>query len=127
MTNGGRVISTCWTTCATSPLRRRSPPQHGQDERTCSSQRVICSGGNGARSCLGCPGRPPMAPPPVPAGLPGRCGLTRSEDGGLEEVEEFFWAAASCSRSWATSARKAASCACWELSCPCSRRHLAQG
>jgi hypothetical protein len=35
----------------------------------------------------------------------GGWGLTMSEEGGLEEVDEFFWAEASCSRNVATSAR----------------------
>lgn len=40
-----------------------------------------------------------------------RLGLTMSEEGGLEEVDEFFWAAASCSRNKATSARRASTMA----------------
>src|SRR5215211_1378640 len=35
-----------------------------------------------------------------------------SEEGGLEEVEESFRAAANCSRNWANSACTAANCAC---------------
>jgi hypothetical protein len=39
---------------------------------------------------LGVAGWPPMTAPLLPAGLPACGGLTRSEEGGLEEVEEFF-------------------------------------
>src|SRR4051794_29167735 len=44
-------------------------------------------------------------------------GLTMSEEGGLDEVEESVRAAASCSRNWAISACRASTCACnrWQL------------
>src|SRR4051812_9133773 len=57
------------------------------------------------------PGCPPMRRLSVPgpgAGL----GLTTSEDGGLDEVEESLRALASCSRSSTISACKASTCVC---------------
>src|SRR5260370_29390201 len=111
MVNGGFWTSTCCTTRAKWALRRRGPPQQGQTSRVCSTKRLTCSGGNGSRSCLGWPGWPPMERLPPSAGS-GGLGLTMSEEGGLDEVEEFLRAAASCSRNRAISACKESTCAC---------------
>jgi hypothetical protein len=46
-----------------------------------------------------------------------------SEEGGLDEVEEFFLAAANCSRSWATSASNASTRVCKACTCACNRWH----
>src|SRR5262249_43121046 len=54
------------------------------------------------RSCRSCPGWPPRLRFFFDLE---RGGLTISLEGGLEEVVEFFLAAASSARSWATSAR----------------------
>jgi len=77
-------------------------------------------GGNSGRSCLGCPGWPPMVRG-LPSGSGGSLGLTMSEDGGLDEVEESLRAAASCSRRVAASAREASSCRCKPSPCARSR------
>src|SRR5512135_2726050 len=53
-------------------------------------------------------------------------GLTMSEDGGLEEVEESLRAAASCWPSWATTCLRAASSASRASTRACSRRQLGQ-
>src|SRR4051812_10983488 len=50
-----------------------------------------------------------------------------SEEGGFEEVEESFRAAASCSCKWATTACKASSCWRRESTWACSRSQFAQG
>src|SRR5205085_5629637 len=78
---------------------------------------LTCSGGNKARSCLGCPGCPPMRRWSWPSGGGGLGGLTISEEGGLEEVEESFRAAASCACSWAKATWRVFSCACWDSNC----------
>src|SRR4051794_13896455 len=52
-----------------------------------------------------------------PSGGGGLGGLTMSEDGGLEEVEESFRAAASCACSWAKATWRVFSCACWDSNC----------
>ena len=75
--------------------------------------------GNRARSCMGWPGWPPGLRLSCP-GARGGGGLTMSEEGGLEEVEESLRAAASCS-----SRRVTAACNC--SSCACNRWHPAQG
>jgi hypothetical protein len=49
-----------------------------------------------------------------------------SEDGGLEDVAEFFRAAASCSWSLATVASSAASRAFWASNSACNRRQFGQ-
>src|SRR3954471_8496061 len=85
--NGGGPKSTCWTSLAKWALRRRGPPQQGQPSRVCSKE-VTISGGNRARSCLGCPGCPPGRRLAWPGGGAGGGGLTTSEEGGFEEVEE---------------------------------------
>src|SRR3954469_8845288 len=109
MLKGGWWISTCWTTVAKCAFGRSGPAQQGQTSRACTTALVICSGGKGTRSCLGCPGCPPIWRGESAEGLGG---LTMSEEGGLEEVEESLRAAASCSSRRATVA-----CNC----CTCSR------
>src|ERR1700730_13570428 len=69
----------------------------------------MASGGNGSRSCLGCPGWPPILRRSWPSGGAGFGGLTMSEEGGLEDVAEFLRAAASCSWSLAMVASSTAS------------------
>src|SRR5271165_219757 len=125
MVNGGFSTSTCCTMRARSALRCTGPPQQGQTSRGCSSKWVICSAGKGCRSCLVCPGWPPMErlAPSSRAGL----GLTMSEDGGLEEVEESLRAAARTSRRRASSEETESSLACSALTCTCSRWQFAQG
>src|SRR3954464_66676 len=59
------------------------------------------SGGKAARSCLGRPAWPPMRRRSWPCGGGDLGGLTMSDEGGLEEVEESLRAAASCWLSWA--------------------------
>src|SRR5262249_34970968 len=77
-----------------------------------------CAGGGRADRLGGvCPGRPPGP----------SWGLTMSEEGGLEEVEESLCAAASFSDSWARACCSCATspssaCRCW-----CSRSQLGQG
>src|SRR3954470_8947500 len=68
-------------------------------------------GGKAARSCLGWPGCPPMRRRSWPCGGGALGGLTMSDEGGLEEVEESLRAAASCWLSWATIRFRAASSA----------------
>src|SRR4051794_32208157 len=53
-------------------------------------------------------------------------GLTMSEDGGLEEVEESLRKAASCCPSWATTCLRAASSASRASTRAWSRRQLVQ-
>jgi hypothetical protein len=91
---------------------------------------VRASGPNKDRSCLGCPGCPPILRFSCPGGGGGGGGLTISEDGGLEEVEELLRAAASCSSSRVTIACSVSNCArcCsnsarWCSSCACKRQH----
>src|SRR6266568_8484179 len=69
------------------------------------------SGGKATRSSLGWPGCPTIRRRSWPSGGGDLGGLTRSEDGGLEEVEESLRAAASCWLSWATTCLRAASSA----------------
>src|SRR3954469_9877693 len=81
---------------------------------------VSSSWENAMRVCLGCPGCPPPlrgATPRVAGSLPG---LTMSELGGLEEVEESLLLAASFSWSWRiSSANRVIACPC-SCSCSCS-------
>src|SRR5262245_10434617 len=125
MVNGGFAISTCCTTRARCPLRRRRPPQHGQTWSRCSSKWLTCSGGNGMRSCLAWPGWPPTRRGLEELSAGG--GLTMSEEGGLDEVEELFLAAANCSRNWVTSASKASTRTCKVSTCACKRLHCRHG
>ena len=58
------------------------------------------SGGNGGRSCLGCPGWPPifrLLCDPIGGDLGG---LTMSLEGGFDDVVEFFRAVASSLYRW---------------------------
>src|SRR5262249_51462053 len=82
---------------------------------------VTCSAGKGSLSCLGWPGWPPMERLASVAGAD--LGLTMSEEGSLDEVEEFFLAAANCSHSWVTSASNASTRACKASTCACNRWH----
>src|SRR3954447_23201197 len=82
------------------------------------------SGGKAARSCLGWPGCPPMRRRSWPSGGGDLGGLTMSDEGGLEEVEESFRAAASCWPSWATTSLRAESSASRASTRACSRRQL---
>jgi len=85
------------------------------------------AGGNSSRWCAGCPGCPPGWRRSWPGGGGGLGGLTMSEDGGLEEVEESLRAAASCFCNWATVARKASSSARKLSTSACNRWQLAHG
>src|SRR3954449_2501144 len=86
----------------------------------------MASAGKATRSCLGCPGCPPMRRLSWPSGGGGLGGLTMSEDGGLEEVEESLRAAASCACSWAKATWRAFNCACTASSCACNRWQFGQ-
>src|SRR4051812_16809102 len=86
----------------------------------------MASGGKAARSCLGCPGCPPMWRLSWPSGGGDLGGLTMSEDGGLDDVEESLRAAASCWPSWATACLRSASSASRTSTRPCNRRQLVQ-
>src|SRR3954464_11110022 len=75
-----------------------------------------------------------------PVGGGGLGGLTMSEDGGFDEVEESLRAAASCACNWpmvrcrtsscvrsvSSCARWVSNCACWTSSCACNRRQFGQ-
>ena len=52
--------------------------------------------------------------------------MTRSEDGGLDDVLEFFWARAKRSCNSATVVRRESICACWALIWARKRLQLAQ-
>src|SRR5512142_1153522 len=86
----------------------------------------MASGGNAARSCLGCPGCPPIRRRSWPFGGGGLGGLTMSDEGGLEEVEESLRAAASCWLNWATTFLRASSSASKASTRACNRRQLGQ-
>src|SRR5512133_3639915 len=86
----------------------------------------MASVGNAARSCLGCPGCPPMRRRSWPCGGGGLAGLTMSEEGGLEEVEESLRAAASCWLSRATTSLRSASSASRASPRAWNRRQLEQ-
>src|SRR3954452_23814918 len=62
-----------------------------------------------------------------PPGGGGLGGLTMSEDGGLEEVEESFRAAASWACSWAKATWSDFNCARRASSCACNRWQFEQG
>src|SRR4051795_7362210 len=62
-----------------------------------------------------------------PAGGAGGGGLTMSEEGGLEEVEESLRAEASCCWSWPTAACSASIWRRWASSCACKRSQFGQG
>src|SRR5262245_42511984 len=109
------------------PVGRTSWPQSGQQGwGRWSKKSLTTSAGNKARSCLGWPGWPP--------GGRGVCsaeedlgGLTMSEEGGLEEVEESLRAEASCSCRRATVACRASIWTHCASSCSCKRWHPGQG
>src|SRR3954466_11244008 len=61
-----------------------------------------------------------------PTGGGGLGGLTMSEDGGLEEVEEPFRAAASCAWRWAKGTSSAFNSTCRSSSCACNRWEFGQ-
>src|SRR5512142_3526511 len=86
----------------------------------------MASGGNAARSCLGCPGCPPIRRRSWPFGGGGLGGLTMSDEGGFEEVEESLRAAASCWLSRVTTSLRAASSASRASARACNRRQLGQ-
>src|SRR3954466_7261700 len=86
----------------------------------------MASGGKATRSCLGRPGWPPMRRLSWASGGGDLGGLTMSEDGGLEEVEEPLRAAASCWPSRATTSLSAASSASRASTRAWSRRQLVQ-
>src|ERR1700722_8515686 len=121
-------MSTCWTTHgARVGAGSRSWPQPGQEwGRGSVEPPLVASGGKATGSCLGWPGWPPMLRFSWPSGGGGLGGLTMSEDGGLEEVEESFRAAASCWASWATTCLRAASSASRASTRAWSRRQLVQ-
>ena len=81
---------------ARRPGQPRSGPVHPAD----ASVTATASGGNGGRSCLGCPGWPRIFRflcDPVGGDLGG---LTMSLEGGFDDVVEFFRAVASSLSSW---------------------------
>src|SRR3954463_10402528 len=86
----------------------------------------MASGGKAIRSCLGWPGCPPIRRLSWPCGGGGLGGLTMSEDGGLDDVEESLRAAASCWPSWATTCLRASSSASRASTRAWSRRQLGQ-
>src|SRR5512135_1928827 len=105
----------------------RSWPQQGQEPRRWSKAPALtASGGKATRSCLGWPGCPPMRRLSWPCGGGGLGGLTMSEDGGLEEVEESLRAAASCWPNRATTCLRVASSASRASTRAWSRRQLVQ-
>ena len=61
-----------------------------------------------------------------PSGGAGLGGLTMSEDGGLDEVEESFLAAASCSLRRATVPSSTFKRASWASNFACRRRQFGQ-
>ena len=90
-------------------------------------------GENGVRACLGWPGCPPLLRGEAQGAVESLPGLTMSELGGLEEVEESLLLAASFSLSWRTSSANVAiacSCSCrrWCSVCTswCIRSQFAQ-
>src|SRR3954462_11600459 len=105
----------------------RSWPQQGQEPRRWSKAPALtASGGKAGRSCLGWPGCPPMRRLSWPSGGGDLGGLTMSEEGGLEEVEESLRAAASCWPNWETTCLRAASSASRASTRAGSRRQLVQ-
>src|SRR3954465_15994680 len=60
----------------------------------------MASGPKAERSCLGWPGCPPMRRLSWPCGGGGLGGLTMSEDGGLDDVEEALLPVSHFSRGW---------------------------
>src|SRR3954453_2760020 len=74
----------------------------------------------------GWPGWPPIRRRSWPCGGGDLGGLTMSEDGGLEEVEESLHAAASCWPSWATTCLRETSSASRASTRAWSRRQLEQ-
>src|SRR5262249_53936158 len=95
MVNGGFAVSTCCTTRAGCPLRRRPPPQHGQTWSRCSSTWGT-SRGETARVHNWDDRAGPRRAGLEESSADG--GLTMSEEGGLDEVDEFFLAAVSLLR-----------------------------
>src|SRR5437763_12554388 len=85
------------------------------------------AGGNSSRWWAACPGWPPGWRRSWPGGGGGLGGLTRSEEGGLEEVEESLRAAASWACTWARVASSPATVAVSASTCACRRWQLAQG
>src|SRR5258708_767248 len=81
---------------------------------------VRSSGENKVRVCLGWPGCPPPWRGEEPRVAGSLLGLTMSELGGLEEVEESLLLAASFSLSWRISSANAAIACCCCCSCCCS-------
>ena len=92
---GVATISTCWIIRGACCVRRPCRPHSGQVHPVYASETSTASGGNGGRSCLGCPGWPPIFRflcDPVGGDLGG---LTMSLEGGFDDVVEFFRAVAS--------------------------------
>src|SRR4051812_19929392 len=85
------------------------------------------SAGKATRWCETCPGWPPGLRRRCPGGGGGLEGLTMSEEGGLEELEESLRAAASCRCNWATVSTRASNRTCKASSWACSRWQLAHG
>jgi hypothetical protein len=71
---------------------------------------VTCSGGKGWRMCRSWPGCPQMERF-LPSDRSGGFGLTMSEEGGFDDVSEFFLAAANWARTRSSSASTAATLA----------------
>src|SRR5512135_3263419 len=86
----------------------------------------MASGGNAARSYLGCPGCPPIRRRSWPWGGGGLGGWTMSEEGGWEEVEASLRAAASCWPNRATASWRAVSSASRASTRAWNRRQLGQ-
>src|SRR4051794_3489171 len=134
MSKGMRRTSICWATRGGPSMGETAWPQVGQHSRTWSKGGLVsCSGEKAARECLGWPGCPPCFRLSWPGGGGGLGGLTMSEEGGLEEVEESLRALASFSCKERTcSVKEAMTCCCCSSSprsvctCSCSRWQLGQ-
>src|ERR1039458_2424107 len=96
---GVAVISPCCRTSGGRLASRSEPPHSGQQSSVYGSKWLTASGGNGLRRCCSCPGCAPRFRflPSLRGGLGG---LIISLEGGLEEVEGVFCAAANalCAR-----------------------------
>src|SRR5437870_6868171 len=102
--------STCWTTWGGSLVSASRPPQSGQCDKRWGYVAVTSSALKGTRTCGSCPGCPPMPRLGWFGSAGGLVGLTMSDDGGLDDVEESFFAAANC--FWS----------CWSASSKCCTR-----
>src|ERR1700693_4002401 len=124
---GTTAISNCCTTRGATVAACRPCPQDGQSSKQCvCGSPVRRSAGTSGRCCRGCLGCPPALRCAWPSGGGGLGGLTRSEEGGLEEVVEFLRDWAACSSSWATVAIRALTVSSSAVTCACKRSHPGQ-